>query len=180
MNTRNQDLMNEMKAAGKPLHVEYEEPLSKKEQASFQRTTYDQMGMYAFLGIMLVGVPFLAKENELSFTYQIVIATAIFIGYGTLVILVFIKMRRAYRSSKRVIKGFITAKSAEQKKQNTYYSLTVGSNELGVDYQVYDHYEIGDAGVFYYFNNWGSQLLSHAKIEDSDLDLQENPGESTS
>lgn len=171
MDAKDQDRINQLKSSGSPLHVEYVEPLSKKEKASFNGTMYEQMGMYVIMGIILVGAPFLADADELSDKNQIIVASAIFVGYSTLVILAFIKMRRAYSSSKLVIKGFITSKAAEQKKQNTYYSLTVGNKEIGVDYGVYRQYKIGDAGVFYYFNSWGSRLLSHSKIEDNDIDL---------
>jgi len=165
MNTISRDQIDEMKALGKPLHVESVVPLSEKEKTSFNSSVYGQMFMYVVLGIILAGAPFIANEKELSHDNKIIIASAILIAYTPLLIAVFIKMRRAYSSSKVVVKGFITSKTAEKKKKDTYYSLTVGSKEIGVDYGVYNKYEVGDAGEFHYFNSWGCQLLKHTKID---------------
>ena len=158
-----------MVASGKPLHVESVLPLSEKEKASFNSNVYGQMFMYVVLGFILAGAPFIASKEELSDDNKIIIASAILIGYVPLLIVVFIKMRRAFSSSKVVIKGFITSKAAEKTKKDTHYSLTVGSKGIAVEHSVYNTYEIGDAGEFHYFNRWGCKLLGHTKIEDIDL-----------
>jgi len=165
MITISQDQINEMVASGKPLHVESVLPLSEKEKASFNSNVYGQMFMYVVLGFILAGAPFIASKEELSDNNKIIIAAAILIAYAPLLIGVFIKMRKAYSSSKVVVKGFITAKAVEKMKKDTYYSITIGSKEISVDYSVYNKYEVGDAGEFHYFNAWGCQLLKHAKID---------------
>jgi len=162
--------IDELFASGIALHVITNEPLTKKDKAQLMRARNEQMIAYIFMGILLVGVPFLASEEDLAWHYKIMIATGVFLGYGTLVVLVYRKMNRAYnQSSKEVIKGFVTAKNAERKEKSTHYSLMVGTKEISVTVGVYAHYQIGDAGEFHRFSDWGTVLLSHRKIDGASI-----------
>jgi len=162
--------IEELLASGNALHVITNEPLTQKDKAKLMSARNEQMIAYIFLGLLLVGVPFLASEEELNWNYKIIIATGVFISYGTLVVLVYIKMNRTYdKSSKEVIKGFVTFKNAERKEKSTHYSLTIGTIELNVTSGVYSHYQVGDAGEFHRFSGWGTVLLSHRKIDGAGL-----------
>ena len=162
--------IDELLASGTTLHSITQEPLTKKDRAQLMSARNDQMIGYVFMGILLVGVPFLASDEDLTWVSKIIIASGVFIGYGTLVVLVYLKMNRAYKqSSKEIIKGFITSKNAERKEKNTHYSLMVGTEEINVTVGVYAHYQIGDAAEFHRFSKWGAVLLSHKKIDGAGL-----------
>ncbi len=162
--------IDKLLASGIALHVITHEPLTKKEKARLMSSRNEQMIAYIFMGILLVGVPFLASEEELAWLYKILIATGVFLGYGTLVVLVYKKMNRVYnQSGKEVIKGFVTAKNAERKEKSTNYTLMVGTQEINVTTGVFAHYQVGDAGEFHRFSGWGTVLLSHRKIDGASI-----------
>jgi hypothetical protein len=162
--------IDELLASGTALHSITQEPLTKKDIAQLMSARNDQMIGYLFMGILLVGVPFLAADEDLTWVSKIIIATGVFVGYGTLVVLVYLKMNRAYKqSSKEIIKGFITSKNAERKEKNTHYSLMIGKEEFNVSLGIYAYYQVGDAAEFHRFSKWGTVLLSHKKIDGAGL-----------
>lgn len=165
--------MREMLAAGKPLHAVRQVPMTPEECKEVGKGVYYQMFTYLLMGVGLVGFPFLAKEEELSKLSKYLISSAILVGYGTLVVMVYNKMRKAYNGTKDVITGFITEKSTEQlKKGGRCYYLTIGADGLiSVDLSEYRQYEVGDAIEAHEFNNWGHVLLSHRRIEISEGDM---------
>jgi hypothetical protein len=165
--------MREMQAAGKPLCIKREEPMTPEERKEVGSGAYYQMFMYLVMGVGLCGVPFLANEDELTMFQKNLISTLIFVGYGTLVVMVYKKMQAAYHGTKDVIMGFVTEKSSEQlKKGGRYYYLHIGADELvSVELSVYQQYAVGDAIEVHEFNNWGHVLLSHRRIEISVGDM---------
>lgn len=158
--------MREIQAAGKPLVAIREEPMTAAEKKEVGNGAYYQMFMYLLLGVGLVGFPFLAKEEELSKFYKYLISTLIFVGYGTLIVLVYLKMRKAYNGTKDVITGFITEKAKEPAKKGYHYYFTIGADKLiSVNINQYQQYQVGDAVEAHQFNNWGHVLLSIQRVE---------------
>jgi hypothetical protein len=158
--------MSEMQTAGKPLVAVREVPMTAEEKKLVGNGAYYQMFMYLLLGVGLVGFPFLAKEDELTKFQQYLISSLIFVGYGTLVVMVFLKMRKAYNGTKDVITGFITEKSKESAKRGYHYYFTIGADKLiEVNINEYQQYQVGDAVEAHEFNNWGHVLLSIKRIE---------------
>lgn len=162
--------IEELLASGIALHVITQEPLTKKDKAQLMKARNEQMIAYALMSVCLVGVPFLASEEELAWLYKIIIVSGVFLSMGTLLVLLYKKINRAYsQNNKAVIKGFITSKNAERTEKNTYYSLRVGTEEINVPVGVYAHYHVGDAAEFHRFRKWGTVLLSHRKIDGAGL-----------
>ncbi len=158
--------MKEMLAAGKPLCKVSEEPMTAAERKEVGGARYYQMFMYVLMGVGLVGFPFLAKEDELTKFQQYLIASLIFVGYGYLIVMVYLKMMKAYNGTKEVIIGFITEKSKESAKRGYHYYFTIGADKLiEVDINEYRQYEVGDAVEAHEFVNWGLVLLSLKRIE---------------
>jgi hypothetical protein len=158
--------IRELLASGKPLHITRQEPTTKEERKVLQRAGYSQMGLYLILGVCIVGVPFLANEDELSKNYQYGIAAGLLLAYGTLLVLVFVRMRQAYAKSKNVITGFITAKSREPMKQGYAHFITLGKDQIiRIDTGSWHRYAIGDAVECHVFSNWGTVVLSHKPVE---------------
>lgn len=162
--------IDELLASGIALHTITHEPLTKKDRAQLMSARNDQMIAYIFMGILLVGVPFLAPDEELAWVYKIMIATGVFLGYGTLIVVVSVKMNRAYnQSSKEIIKGFVISKNAVRKEKDTHYSLMIGKEEFNVSMGIYAYYHVGDAAEFHRFSKWGTVLLSYKKIDGAGL-----------
>jgi len=162
--------IEELLASGIALHVLTQEPLNKKDKAQLMSARNGQMIAYTLMSVCLVGVPFLASEEELARFYKIIIASGVFLGMGTLLVLLYKKMNLAYnQSGKEVIKGFIISKNAERKEKSTHYSLMVGTEKINVTVGVFAHYQVGDAAEFQRFSKWGTILLSHKKIDGAGL-----------
>lgn len=165
--------MRELQTAGKPLHTKREEPMTAEERKEVSGGVYYQMFMYLILGVGLVGFPFLAKEDELNMFQKYLISSLIFLGYGTLIVMVYKKMQAAYNGTKDVVMGFVTEKSREQlKKGGVCCFLTIGVDfPVQVELSVYRQYEVGDAIEVHEFSNWGHVLLSHKRLEISESNI---------
>jgi len=158
--------MHELLAAGKPLHVVRQEPMTPEERKQLQQSGNQQMGMYLLLGVCLVGWPFLVTEEELSAISKNSIAIGTFLAYGTLLVLVYLKMQKAYSKPKEVITGFITAKSREKMKRGYAHFITIGKDQvIRIDTGAWHRYAIGEAVECHVFSGWGTVVFSHQPVE---------------
>jgi len=166
METEKELRIRELLAAGTPLHVLRHEPLTREEQRELQMSGYQQMALYIFMGVCIVGVPFLASEEELSRPYKYLISGALLFGYGWLLLAVYRKMQAAYAGPKEVITGFITSKERERMKRGYAHYITVGKDKLvAVESGAYHRYQIGDAVEVHEFTKWGNVVFRHKKID---------------
>lgn len=157
--------MQELLAAGKPLHISREEPMTEEERKELWASGYQQMALYIVLGVCLAGVPFLGSEAELSWNSKYLISAGVAIAYASLLVAVYMKMRRAYSGTKQVITGFITEKSREKMKQGYAHFITVGKDELiRVDTGSYHRYALGDTVECHVFRRWGIVVFSHKPV----------------
>lgn len=169
METEKELRIRELLANGTPLHVVRYEPLTTEERKELQMSGYQQMALYVFMGACIIGVPFLASEEELSRPYKYLISSVLLLGYGGLLLAVHKKMQAAYAKPKEVITGFITAKERERMKKGYAHYITVGKDQLvKVDTGAYHRYAIGDAVECHTFTEWGVVVFSH-KLVDAEL-----------
>jgi hypothetical protein len=158
--------LSEMLAAGTPLYVVREEPMTEEERKPLLASGRQQMAMYVLMGIGIVGVPFLASAEELSDFYKYLISSALLLGYGWLIIAAYRKMQKGYAAPKKVISGFVTAKSRKPMKRGYAHELTIGKDQvIPVTTGMYHRYEVGDAVECHLFSGWGTVLLGLYPIE---------------
>jgi hypothetical protein len=137
-----------MLAAGQPLHVNKEAPLST-EDISFLSKEVRKRSILIIIVFAVIGVlfAFLAEGGGKL------------IGYGAFVLLFPVvwyqqkEMKRVLSESrKQIIRGFITKKFTQGSNRNgnsiTYF-LTLGEINLTVERNCYKHFEEGDAAEFH-------------------------------
>ena len=160
------DRIRELLSRNIPLHVVRKEPLTPGERKQLYASGFRQVVLYILMGACIVGVPFLATEEELSMNSRYLIASGLFVSYTTLLVLLVIRMRQAYAKPKQVITGFITAKSRQPMKRGYAHFITLGKDRvIQVDTGSFHRYQLGDAVECHMFSGWGTVVFSHRLVD---------------
>ena len=138
--------------------------MSAEEKGRLKTKKYQQVGLYTLWGMAMAASPFLFKELD----HQTMITSASIIAAILTGLMVWLWKRMSHLfniAEKEIIKGFITAKTADRGSKTTYYYFTIGTEDVHVDTDVFGEYRLGDAVEFEMFTSWGIEVLAHRKVE---------------